>query len=96
MARIFTDQGVTASLTRGGAAISEPVTIRQWEDADGVMRATASFGPYVDPVVLDGVLVEVAGDAKQMRALKSGGVFTLPAGMAWDYVLTLSASIEQV
>lgn len=96
IARILTEH-VTARLGRDGEPISAPVAVSSWEEDGESMRSTVRFGPFMDRVTVDAVLVSFGdSEPEALRATRDGGEFTLPAGMEWEYTLTLSASTRQV
>ncbi len=97
LADILSQHEVTCRLGRGGEAISAPVRVSGWTDAGGNRQAVVTFGPYMDRVALDSVLVSFdGGEPEVLRATRDGGGFTIPAGMEWEYTLTLGASAQQV
>lgn len=97
LADILSQHEVTCRLGRDGEAISAPVRVSGWVDVDGARRAVVSFGPFMQRVTVDSVLVSFdGGEPEVLRATADGSEFTLPAGMEWEYTLTLSASARQV
>lgn len=97
LADILSQHEVTCRLGFDGAAISAPVKVGAWSDAGGKRQAVVKFGPFMDRVTVDAVLVSFDGGAPEtLRATRDGGEFTLPAGMEWEYTLTLGASVRQV
>lgn len=96
LADILTQHEVTCRLGRDGKPVSAPVRVGGWSTVDGARRAMVTFGPFMDKVTVDAVLVSFdGGEPESLRATRDGGVFTLPAGMEWEYTLTLSATARQ-
>lgn len=97
LARILSQHQVSLRLGLGGAPVTSEVPVVRWEDKGGQMRATVSFGPFMDRVTVDSVWVSFdGGEPERLDAAAGGAEFTLPAGMEWEYTLTLSTSTRQV
>lgn len=87
---------ITAALGRDGEPLVTPVTVSGWEHEGESVKAAVTFGPYMERVEVDAILVSInGGEPEALQATIDGGTFTLPAGMEWEYTLTISTTIGQ-